>query len=66
VADDLKSETAALRSELHEFGLRIEAKLELVKREILNRIFGMIVAALLVNIVAIFSGMFGLAKLLGH
>jgi hypothetical protein len=37
-----------------------------VKADILNRIFGLIPATLVVNIVAIVGAMFGVAKLLRH
>ena len=61
-----KSDVAALRSEIREVEPRFEAKLEAVKSDILNRVFSMILGALIVNIVAIFGAMFGVAKLLGH
>ncbi len=63
---ELKADIAAVRGELREVELRFEARLEAVKADILNRVFGMIRGALVVNIVAIVGAMFGVAKLLGH
>lgn len=63
---ELKAEIAAVRSELREAELRLEAKIEATKADILNRIFGLILGTLVVNIVAIVGAMFGVAKLLGH
>jgi DNA-binding transcriptional MerR regulator len=63
---ELKAEFAALRSELREVELRLGARIEAVKADILNRIFGLILGATVVNVVAIVGAMFGVAKLLGH
>ena len=74
---ELDAAFTALRSELREMQLRLEAKIdqvrlqleakiEAVKAEILNRVFGLILGALVVNVVAIVGAMFGVAKLLGH
>jgi hypothetical protein len=63
---ELKAEIAAVRSEIREAELRLEAKIEAVKADILNRVFGLILGTLVVNIVAIVGAMFGVAKLLGH
>ena len=63
---ELKAEIAAVRSELREVELRLEAKIEAVKADILSRVFGLILGAVVVNIVAIVGAMFGVAKLLGH
>jgi DNA-binding transcriptional MerR regulator len=74
---ELKTEIAALRAELHETELRLEAKIEAVRSElkadiaalkadILNRVFGLILGALVVNIVAMIGAVFTVAKLLGH
>lgn len=63
---DLDAAIAALRSDIREAELRAEAKIEAAKAEILNRVFGRISGALVVNIVAIVGAMFGVAKLLGH
>lgn len=51
---------------MSEMELRFEAKLEALKADILNRVFGLIFGAVVVNIVAIVGAMFGVAKLLGH
>jgi len=67
---DLKAEIAALRSELkadiRESELRLEAKIEAIKADILNRVFGLILGTLVVNIVAIVGAMFAVAKLVAH
>jgi DNA-binding transcriptional MerR regulator len=63
---ELKAEIADLRSELRQSELRLEAKIEAIKAGILNRIFGLILGTLVVNIVAIIGAMFTVAKLLGH
>ncbi len=46
--------------------MRLEAKIEAIKAEMLNRIFGMILGTLVVNIIAIVGAIFAVAKLLGH
>jgi hypothetical protein len=63
---ELKAEIAAVRSELREVELRLEAKIEAVKADILNRVFGPILGAGVINVVAIVGAMFGVAQLLGH
>jgi DNA-binding transcriptional MerR regulator len=63
---ELKAEIADLRSELRQAELRLEAKIEAIKADILNRIFGLILGTLGVNIVAIVGAMFAVAKLVGH
>jgi hypothetical protein len=63
---ELKAEIADLRSELRQSELRLEAKLESIKAEILNRVFGLILGALVVNIIAIVGAVLAAAKLLGH
>ena len=63
---ELRAEPAALRSDGREFGSRIEAKIEGFKAEIMNRVIGMILGALVVNIVVDVGAVFGVAKLLGH
>jgi DNA-binding transcriptional MerR regulator len=63
---ELKAEIADLRSELRQSELRLEAKIEAIKADILNRMFGLILGTLVVNIVAIIGAMFAVAKLLGH
>ena len=63
---ELNAAVAALRYEIREAELRLEAKIEAMKADILNRIFGLILGTLVVNIVAIVGAMFGVAKLLGH
>jgi len=70
---EFKVDLAALRSELRETELRLEAKIEAVrsdiaavKADILSRVFGMILGALVVNIVAVVGAMFAVAKLVAH
>ncbi|MBV8506826.1 MAG: DUF1640 domain-containing protein [Alphaproteobacteria bacterium] len=61
-----KADIAALRSELREAELRLEAKIEVIKADILSRVFALILGTLVVNIVAIVGAMFAVAKLVGH
>jgi hypothetical protein len=74
---DLDGAIAALRSELRETELRLEAKIgetelrleakiEASKADILNRVFGLILGALIINIIAMIGAVFAVAKLLGH
>src|SRR5439155_15515454 len=63
---EFKAEIADLRSELRQSELRLEAKIEAIKADILNRVFGLILGTLVVNIVAIVGAMFAGAKLVGH
>jgi ribosomal protein L29 len=63
---ELRAEIAAVRAEMRALELRFEAKLEALKADILNRIFGLILGAVVVNVVAVVGAMFGVAKLLGH
>ena len=61
-----KADIALLRTEFREAELRLEAKLEAMKADILNRVFGLILGTLVVNIVAIVGAMFAVAKPVGH
>ena len=63
---DLEAATAALRSALREGELRLETRIEAIKSEILNRVFGLILGALVVNIVAMVGAVFAVAKLAVH
>jgi DNA-binding transcriptional MerR regulator len=63
---ELKAEISDLRSELRQVELRLEAKIEAMKGDILNRVFGLILGTLVVNIIAIVGAIFAVAKLLGH
>jgi DNA-binding transcriptional MerR regulator len=70
---ELKADIARLRSDLRQAELRLEAKMEAVrsdmdamKGDILNRVFGLIRGALIVNIVAVVGAMFAVAKLVAH
>ena len=61
-----KADIALLRTEFREAELRLEAKLEAMKADILNRASGLILSTLVVNIVAIVGAMFAVAKPVGH
>ncbi len=68
-----KADIAELKAEIREAELRLEAKIEAIradmgamKADILNRVFGWILGALVVNIVAIVGAMFAVAKLVAH
>jgi hypothetical protein len=61
-----KMDIAELRTQIREAELRLEAKIEAIKADILNRIFGLILGTLVVNIVAIVGAMFAVAKLVGR
>jgi hypothetical protein len=63
---EVKADVATLRSELRQSELRLEAKIEAVKTDILSRLFSMILGALVVNIIAVVGAMFAVAKLAGH
>jgi hypothetical protein len=63
---ELKADIAELRTEQRQSELRLEARIEAAKTDILSRVFTLILGALIVNIVAIVGAMFGVAKLLGH
>ena len=63
---ELKAEFADLRSELRQSELRLEAKIEAIKTDILNRVFSLILGALIVNIIAMMGAVFAVAKLVGH
>ena len=69
----IKADIADLRSELRQADLRLEAKIEAIRvdmaameGDILSRVFGLILGALVVNIVAIVGAMFAVAKLVAH
>jgi len=68
--DELRAE---LKGEIREAELRLEAKIEAIrsdmqaiKADILNRVFGLILGALIVNILEMVGAIFAVAKLLGH
>ena len=68
-----KADIAEVKAEIREAELRLEAKIEAIrsdmgamKADILNRVFGLILGALVVNIVAMVGAIFAVAKLLGH
>jgi DNA-binding transcriptional MerR regulator len=68
-----KMDIGDLRSELRQAELRLEARIEgiksdmaAMKADILSRVFGLILGALVVNIVAIVGAMFAVAKPVAH
>jgi hypothetical protein len=68
-----KADIAEVKAEIREAELRLEAKIEAIrsdmgamKADILNRVFGLILGALVVNIVAIVGATFAMAKLVAH
>jgi hypothetical protein len=68
-----KADISEVKAEIREAELRLEAKIEAIrsdmgamKADILNRVFGLILGALVVNIVAIVGAMFAVAKLVAH
>jgi hypothetical protein len=56
-----QKDIAELRTEIREAELRLEAKIEAMKADILNRVFGLILGTLVVNIVTIVGAMFAVA-----
>lgn len=62
----LRMEIAGVRAEMREMELRLEAKMEAPNSQILNRVFGMILSAIVINVVVIVGAIFGVAKLAGH
>ena len=63
---DIGELRAEFKADIREAELRLGAKIEAIKADILNRVFGLIVGMLVVNIVAIVGAMFAVAKLVGH
>lgn len=56
----------AAKNDLRETELRLEAKIESIKADLLKSILGFLMAAVTVNTAVVIGAMFGLAKLLGH
>jgi len=63
---DIAELRVELKADIREAGLRLEAKIEAVKADILNLVFGLILGTLVVNIVAVVGAMFAVAKLVAH
>lgn len=59
----LRAEFAALRRDVRESGVRMEARLDAFRTDILRGITRMIVGATIVNVVIEIAAMFGVAKL---
>ena len=65
----LEAKIEAVRAEIATVKAEVAAvKIEVasVKADILNRVFGLILGALVINIVAMIGAVFAVAKLLGH
>jgi len=56
----------ATKADLRETELRLEAKIEAVKADLLKSILAIVVTAATLNVALVLGAMFGLAKLLGH
>lgn len=56
----------ATKNDLRETELRLEAKIESIKADLLKSILDFLMAAVTVNTAVVIGAMFGLAKLLGH
>lgn len=54
------------KADLRETELRLEAKIEAVKADLLKSILAIVVTAATLNVALVLGAMFGLAKLLGH
>jgi hypothetical protein len=63
---ELKADIAQLRAEIGSVRAEGKGSIEAAKSELLNRMFQMILSAVLINIVAMAGLMFAFAKLLGH
>jgi coiled-coil family 90 protein len=55
-----------LEAKIRESELRLEGRLQAVQSDVLNRVFGLVLGALIVNIVAMIGAVFAVAKMLGH
>ena len=73
VRNELREVELRLEATVRESELRLEAKIEAtrsdmqaMKTDIMNRVFGLILGALIVNIIAMIGAVFAVAKLLGH
>jgi DNA-binding transcriptional MerR regulator len=62
----LRAEIATVRAEMREMEQRLIAKIEAVTAASMNRVVGMILGTVLVNVVTILGAMFADVKLLNH
>jgi DNA-binding transcriptional MerR regulator len=62
----LEAKLEAIRSEMLAMKADMRSDMLAIKADILNRVFGLILGALVVNIVAMIGAVFAVAKLLGH
>jgi hypothetical protein len=58
---DIAGLRVELKADIREAELRLEAKIEAIKADILNRVFGLILGTLVVTIVAVVGAMFAVA-----
>ncbi len=63
---DLLEVKSELKTEIIDVERRLETKISEAKVDILKSMMSMIFGAVLINVLAIMGGLFGLAKLLGH
>ena len=63
---ELSGAIATLRAEMREMEQRLIAKIEAANGALFNRVVGIILGALLVNVVAIIGSVFAVARLLVH
>jgi hypothetical protein len=62
----LEAKLEAIRSEMLAMKADIRSDMLAMKADIMNRVFSLILGALVVNIVAMIGGVFAVAKLVGH
>ena len=62
----LEAKLEAIRSEMLAMRADIRSDMLAMKADMLNRVFGLILGALVVNIVAMIGAVFAVAKLVGH
>jgi hypothetical protein len=62
----LEAKLETIRSEMLAIRAGMRSDMLAMKADILNRVFGLILGALVVNIVAMIGAVFAVAKLLGH
>jgi hypothetical protein len=62
---ELHSALAALQAEIRERELRLEAKLDRFKADIMRRVFLLILGTVILNVLVVFGVIFGLVSLAG-
>jgi len=63
---ELHAEIAAVRGEMREMEQRLIARIEAANAALMSRVVGLILGAVLVNVVAILGAMFATVRLLAH